>query len=48
VSAHSTARVPTANGSRYLQQLCKHSENFKHVSAQNQSLIIPAEIDPTH
>jgi len=24
VSAHSTARVPTANGSRYLQQLCKH------------------------
>ena len=24
MSAHSTARVPTANGSRYLQQLCKH------------------------
>ncbi len=22
--ASSTARVPTANGSRYLQQLCKH------------------------
>ena len=21
---HSTARVPTTNGSRYLQQLCKH------------------------
>lgn len=24
MSLHSTARVPTANGSRYLQQLCKH------------------------
>ncbi len=24
MSTHSTARVPTANGSRYLQQLCKH------------------------
>lgn len=24
MSIHSTARVPTANGSRYLQQLCKH------------------------
>jgi hypothetical protein len=24
MSAHSAARVPTANGSRYLQQLCKH------------------------
>jgi hypothetical protein len=24
VSIASTARVPTANGSRYLQQLCKH------------------------
>ncbi|WP_119681618.1 DUF2218 domain-containing protein [Indioceanicola profundi] len=24
MSLNSTARVPTANGSRYLQQLCKH------------------------
>ena len=24
MSTHSIARVPTANGSRYLQQLCKH------------------------
>lgn len=24
MSTHSTARVPTTNGSRYLQQLCKH------------------------
>ncbi len=24
MSTHSTARVPTANGRRYLQQLCKH------------------------
>jgi hypothetical protein len=24
MSTHSTARVPTANGSRHLQQLCKH------------------------
>ena len=24
MSVHSLARVPTANGSRYLQQLCKH------------------------
>jgi hypothetical protein len=24
---HSTARVPTAKGSRYLQQLCKHWEH---------------------
>ena len=24
MTLHSTARVPTSNGSRYLQQLCKH------------------------
>lgn len=24
MTVHSSARVPTANGSRYLQQLCKH------------------------
>lgn len=24
MSTHSSARVPTTNGSRYLQQLCKH------------------------
>ncbi len=33
MSAASTARVPTANGSRYLVQLCKHwTHRFPHTT----------------
>jgi hypothetical protein len=41
-------KIQNGKKGRYLQQLYKHSENFKRVSAQNQSLIIPAETDLMH
>lgn len=43
MTAHSTARVPTANGSRYLQQLCKHwSHNLAvEFTAENGKVVFP-------
>jgi hypothetical protein len=42
---HSTARVPTAQGARYLQQLCKHWSHSLQVSftAAEGSVTFPRE-----
>lgn len=45
MSSISTAPVPTANGSRYLQQLCKHwSHNLEvHFTPEEGTIRFPAE-----
>lgn len=41
MTLHSTARVPTANGSRYLQQLCKHwSHNLEVEFTETRGTVI--------
>jgi hypothetical protein len=43
MSIHSTARVPTTSGSRYLQQLCKHWSNSLAVdfTAEKGTVVFP-------
>jgi hypothetical protein len=44
--AHETARVPTANGARYLQQLCKHWSHKLDVQlSENEGIVrFPAAV----